>query len=221
MEPLDILYQDEWIVAVDKPAGHLVHPASDPQEDDLVTMKILRDQIGQRVNSIHRLDRPTSGVLLFGIEAQATKTMHKALGEHQFMKEYLAVVDGRVARHWSCAEPIQKSDKDPLREAYTSFENIGEVVKGSTVLSLVRARPQTGRFHQIRRHLVSGGTAIVGDYRYAGIERSDELGTMLGTGNRMLLQAHRLKFIHPYTNEPLLIEAPVLSHIKALFGSVS
>ena len=64
-KPLTILYRDEWLVAVDKPAGHLVHPADQPKDDDLVTMKILRDQIGQRVYTIHRIDRPTTGVLLF------------------------------------------------------------------------------------------------------------------------------------------------------------
>ena len=89
--PLNILYQDEWLVAVDKPAGHLVHPADQPQEDDLVTMKILRDQIGRLVYNVHRIDRPTTGVLLFGIDSSVAKHLHRALERHEVQKTYLAL----------------------------------------------------------------------------------------------------------------------------------
>ena len=73
--PLDILYLDDWIVAIDKPAGYLVHPAEKPQEGDLVAMKILRDQIGKRVYNIHRIDRPTTGVVVFGIDRGAAREL--------------------------------------------------------------------------------------------------------------------------------------------------
>jgi tRNA pseudouridine65 synthase len=222
-EELSILYQDEWLVAIDKPAGHLVHPAREPQDGDLVAMKILRDQIGKRVYTIHRLDRPTSGVLLMGLEKKAAHKLHKALEHHDFEKSYWAVVLGEPKKKaWECHEPIQKEEGAPVREAHTSFRVLETVehpalieAEGEEVrLSLIEAVPHTGRFHQIRRHLLHEGIPIVGDYRYAGIEQSDRLGALLGTGTRMMLQAKRLTIQHPVTEEMLTFTAPVGENFK-------
>lgn len=208
---LDILYHDEWMVAVDKPAGHLVHPADEPKDDDEVAMKIIRDQIGELVYSIHRLDRPTSGVLLFGIDREVAKKLHYAFESQQVTKRYLAVVQGQITEEaWECHEPIQKDEGAVERSAHTSFrvllkremEDLGE-----DPLVLIEAVPHSGRFHQIRRHLAGAGFPIVGDYRYAGMEKSDRLGQLLGTGTRMLLQAKSLLLNHPVTGERLLITA--------------
>lgn len=218
MSELEILYRDEWLVAIDKPAGHLVHPAREPQEGDLVAMKILRDQLGKRVYTIHRLDRPTSGVLLLGLEKREAHQLHKALENHDFEKSYWAVVQGKPEREaWECQEPIQKEEGAPLREAHTSFKLLETFkhpslteegsMENRDTLSLIEAVPHTGRFHQIRRHLLSAGLPIVGDYRYAGIECSDRLGQLLGTGTRMLLQAKSLSIEHPVTGEPLTFTA--------------
>ena len=239
--PLNILYQDDWLVAIDKPAGYLVHPTSDPQDGDLVAMKILRDQIGQRVHTIHRIDRPTSGVLLFGLEKKAAHKMHKALEHHDYEKTYWAVVRGQVpAESWECHEPIQKEEGAPIREAHTSFrllrsrkvEALADIADIADIalsdgreindtLSLVEATPHSGRFHQIRRHLLHQGLPIVGDYRYAGIEVSDRLGSLLGTGTRMLLQAKSLSIDHPITGEKLTISAPVGKNFSRCFPVLS
>lgn len=235
--PLTILYQDDWLVAIDKPAGYLVHPACDPQEGDLVAMKILRDQIGQRVHTIHRIDRPTSGVLLFGLEKKAAQVMHLALANHDFEKKYWAVVRGDVpAASWECHEPIQKDEGAPVRDAHTSFRLLGrenvEALAGTVTvdaadihfadetLSLVEATPHTGRFHQIRRHLLHQGIPIVGDYRYAGIELCDRLGGLLGVGSRMLLQAKSLEIDHPVSGQRLRIVAAVDDHIRRCFPAL-
>lgn len=213
IQNLSILFRDEWIVAVDKPAGQLVHPANEPADGDLVTMKILRDQIGREVHVIHRLDRPTTGVLLFATDQETARMLHAAFENREVEKVYWAVVDGQPAHEqWTCQEPIQKEDGKP-REAVTAFQVL-ESLAGN--LTLVEARPKTGRFHQIRRHLLHAGTPIVGDYRYAGIERSDQLGAMIGTGTRMLLQAGSLKLRHPRFREDLFIEAPVDPLIQQL-----
>ena len=206
-EPLAILFQDEWIVAVNKPAGQLVHPAEMPQEGDQVTMKILRDQIGMQVNVIHRLDRPTTGVLVFATERQAAKALHLAFERHEIEKVYWALVTGNPRENqWLCQEPIRKDKWAKARVAETDF-NVLERFGGER--ALIEARPKTGRFHQIRRHLLHAGHPIIGDYRYGGIERCDELGAKLGIGTRMLLQAKRLHFIHPMTQERITIEATV------------
>ncbi|MEZ7957473.1 MAG: pseudouridine synthase [Rubritalea sp.] len=211
---LKILYQDEWMVAVDKPAGWLVHPASEPQEDDLVAMKVLRDQIGKRVNTIHRIDRPTTGVLLMGVDPEISKALHHAFSAHKMKKTYWAVIHGRTPEtEWACTEPIQKEADKPIREAHTTFRLLDTVRHPALTnidedrLSLIEATPHSGRFHQIRRHLVHAGFPIVGDYRYGGIERCDQLGNLLETGSRMLLMAKRLEFIHPVTKQSILIEA--------------
>ena len=204
-EPLHIIYQDEWLVAVDKPAGHLVHPADNPQDGDLVTMKILRDQIGTHVYNIHRIDRPTTGVLLFGINRNAARALHRALERHEVKKAYRAIVFGEPpAETWECHEPLQKSDDAPLRDAHTSFH----VLQRHGQLTLLEAIPHTGRTHQIRKHLLHAGIPIVGDYRYAGVEISDQLGKQLGTGTRMLLQSHQIAFQHPVTEAQTTIIAP-------------
>lgn len=214
-KPLDILYRDEWLVAVNKPAGHLVHPADEPREDDLVAMKILRDQIGQHVYNIHRLDRPTCGVLLFGIDRTVARALHRALERHEVQKSYLAVVSGCApAAPWDCHEALQKDEASPVREAHTSFRRLASVCPAAmrheppSTLSLVEAIPHTGRYHQIRRHLLQAGLPIVGDFRYAGIEPSQRLGELLGTGGRMLLQSRSLSFRHPATGLATTIEAP-------------
>ena len=217
-QPLNILYQDEWMVAIDKPAGWLVHPATDPQEGDLVAMKILRDQIGKRVFTIHRIDRPTTGVLLMGIDPDVSKQLHQALADHKMQKTYWAVIHGNPEHsEWECHEPIQKEPGKPIREAHTSFKLVKTLKHPALIknvnldeeqLSLIAATPHTGRFHQIRRHLLHAGFPIVGDYRYGGIERCDTIGTTLNISSRMLLMAKSLKLQHPVTREDIIIEAP-------------
>ena len=218
--PLDILYQDEWLIAVHKPAGHLVHPADDPQPDHLVTMKILRDHLGCYVYPIHRLDRPTCGVLLFGIDKKVTKRMHKAFELQEIQKVYHAVVAGiPTETQWSCSEPLQKAADTPMRSALTDFKVLESAEIEQESMSLIEARPKTGRFHQIRRHLLHAGFPIVGDYRYVDIERCDLLSEKFGLDQRMLLQAKTLTFTHPVTQEALTVSSPRDPLIARLFGA--
>ena len=204
---LNILYQDDTIVAVDKPAGQMVIPSDNPQPDDEVTMKILRDQIGKRVHPIHRLDRPTTGVLIFSTDRDVARELHLAFEQYRIEKKYLAIVVGHPRTDsWTCKEPIQKKEGELMRDGHTDF-HLREKLKNG--VSLVEAIPKTGRFHQIRRHLLHANHPIAGDYRYAGVERCDILGERLGTGTRMLLQAKSLSLMHPTTGEEILIEAPL------------
>lgn len=210
--PLRILHQDEHLVAIDKPAGMIVHPGREPEGPEWIAMKRLRDELGRQVYPIHRLDRPTSGVLLFALD-RATSTLAQQAFEHRRVsKRYLAVVCGIPDADWCCDTPLRKSPEEPELAARTHFERLAmaDGLPGAPdlQLSLLRATPTTGRFHQIRRHLLQAGFPIVGDYRYAGRERSDELGALLGTGTRMLLQAKELRLEHPRGGHELVIEAP-------------
>jgi len=212
MTPLRYLYQDEFLVAIDKPAGMIVHPGREPEGPEWIAMKRLRDELGQPVYPIHRLDRPTSGVLLFALDRATSTRVQQAFELRQVEKSYLAVVCGVTEADWCCEIPLRKSPEEPELAARTAFQRLA-VAEGfagdpELRLSLLRADPFTGRFHQIRRHLQQAGFPIVGDYRYAGRERSDELGAILGTGTRMLLQAKSLRLAHPWQGGPLEIVAP-------------
>lgn len=214
--PLEILYQDDWLVAVDKPAGQIVHPSDLPQATDLITMKILRDQVGCQVQAVHRLDRPTTGVLLFAKGRTITRALSRAFERHQVQKTYHAIVDGvPLSAEWRCEEPIQKSPDHPAREAATTFRVLTLLPGG---LTHIEAKPHSGRYHQIRRHLLHCGFPIVGDYRYAGFDRSEELSTSLGLETRMLLQSQRLTFPHPITKERTTVEVPIDPFFKKIIG---
>jgi len=207
MASLQILYQDDSLVAVNKPAGQLVHPSDHPQPGDEVTMKILRDQIGHQVHPLHRIDRPTCGVVLFSTEARVVRILRPAFDENRIKKTYLAVVLGQPDyESHLCQLPLRKREDSPLQEARTLIKVLQKI---SPDLTLLEAQPQTGRFHQIRRHLKLLGTPIVGDYRYAGPERCDSYGKKLNIGTRMLLQAKELAFVHPETGDLLTISAPI------------
>ncbi|MCH1510414.1 MAG: pseudouridine synthase [Akkermansiaceae bacterium] len=202
---------------MDKPAGQMVIPADKPQPNDEVTMKILRDQIGRQVHPIHRLDRPTSGVLLFATDRDVARELHFAFERHEVHKTYLAVIDGSPDQdQWNCREALAKNDTSEAKPAETHFRILQEI---PPELTLIEASPKSGRFHQIRRHLALDKLPIVGDYRYAEIERCDQLGAKYGIGTRMLLQAKSLKFQHPVTKKDLTIEAPLDPLIQKLTPS--
>lgn len=223
MLPLSILYQDEFLVAIDKPAGMIVHPGREPEGPEWIAMKRLRDQLGQRVFPAHRLDRPTSGVLLFALDKETCGRAQRAFELRNVVKTYYAIVCGNVPERWICETPLRTNPEDEERSAKTSFERMAVTIEGffpaapTLVLSLLKVTPVTGRFHQIRRHLLEGGRPIVGDFRYAGMDRSFELGEVLGTGTRMLLQSKVLELDHPLTGVPLKIEAPVDAEFAKCF----
>lgn len=215
-EPLAILYRDDFLVAIDKPAGMMVHPAANSPDDEPSAMKRLRDQIGQRVFPVHRLDRPTSGVLLFALDKKSASIVQQAFERREVVKTYLAIVCGNVPEKWICDSPLAADTDDRLLPARTSFERLASInAEPGLVLSLVKAVPTTGRFHQIRRHLLEAGHPIVGDFRYAGMDRSFRLGEILGTGTRMFLHATTLKTIHPKSEAPLLIESQMASDFQS------
>lgn len=223
MELLRILYQDDYLVAIDKPAGMIVHPGREPEGSEWIAMKRLRDQLGQRVFPAHRLDRPTSGVLLFALDKETASRAQQAFELRNVLKTYHAIVCGKVPERWICETPLSRNPGDEALPAETLFERMEVTPRAffpadpTLVLSLLKATPATGRFHQIRRHLLEAGCPVVGDFRYAGMDRSYALGEVLGTGTRMLLQSMSLELDHPRTGIPLKIEAPVDADFAACF----
>ena len=220
MPPLTILFEDEFLVAIDKPAGMIVHAGREPEGPEWIAMKRLRDQLGRPVHPVHRLDRPTSGVLLFALDARTNGLAQKSFELRQVVKTYHAIVCGIPPEAWCCETPLNAAEDEPMKEARTDFRRLKcSAVPGDPALelSLIEAIPLTGRFHQIRRHLLEAGFPIVGDFRYAGQERSFELGLRLGIGTRMLLKAMVLEIPHPHSGELLRIEAPEDEEFRRFF----
>ncbi|MEN8774966.1 MAG: RluA family pseudouridine synthase [Akkermansiaceae bacterium] len=214
MTSLPILFRDEWLVAIDKPPGVMVHPSDHPQATDLVAMKILRDQIDEKIHVIHRLDQPTSGVLIFATDRGAARKIRQDFENRLIGKRYLAMVHGHPSEEmWTCVAPLRKTPEAPEKSAETSFRVLQ---RNAQELALVEATPQSGRFHQIRRHLVSTGHPIVGDFRYQDPGFCKSIGDSLGIGTRMLLQAKAMEFQHPVTKKRTVIEAPMDKHIARL-----
>ena len=222
-----ILFADEYFLAIDKPAGLKIHPSATSDADEPSALKWVRNHVGKKVYPIHRLDQPTSGVLLFALDKKSAALAQQKFEKRTIAKSYLAVVEGLVRDNWINSDPLRSTGDGPWQEALTSFKRVlpSIAVQGKSLeiihLSLLLAQPTTGRFHQIRRHLADRGNPVVGDFRYAGMARSFELCERLHLGTRMLLQAWRLELEHPVTTEPLRIEAPLDPLFTNLFPTLA
>ncbi len=216
--PLQIVYQDENYVAVFKPAGLLVHKSETTSAHAPVLLQALRDQLHCRVFPVHRLDRPTAGLILFGLNGAAAAKMVDLFTRRMVSKYYQALVCGWASDAGQIdlplsAKPADEWEKDrtsqldaATQDATTQFQTLARftfLAKNAAKpieLSLLEVKPLTGRSHQIRRHLQHIGHPIVGDYRHGdqGVNRVvlAETGVV-----RMLLTSMRLDFRHPYTGE--------------------
>jgi len=164
---------------------------------------------------VHRLDRPTSGVLLFALDRVTAAAAQQAFEQRLVEKTYHAIVEGLAPESWICETPLPAEPGSTPLPARTVFGRLAMAHAGSfegdpgLALSWIEARPETGRFHQIRRHLLESGQPIIGDFRYAGQQHSFRMGELLGIGTRMLLHAKTLELPHPRSGVLLRIEAPV------------
>ncbi len=201
-----LLYEDEWLIVINKEAGHLVHAADEPKPDDVVVMKLVRDLVGFKIFPTHRLDRPTCGVLLFAKSKTIARAINRAFERKQIQKTYHTIVAGHPQeKEWTCSDLLQKEEDQPWKEATTHFKVLQYFRQKLTLLEVT---PLTGRYHQIRKHLAQNGLPIIGDYRYAGMENSAFWNQKLNLETRMLLQCKQLTLTHPTTKETITITAP-------------
>ena len=222
---LNILFQDEYYVAIDKPSGLLVHRSFLDKHETQFAMQMLRDQLGQHVFPVHRLDRPTSGVLLFALSSEAARKMNEVFANHQMTKRYLALVRGFAPEHRLVDRPLKEEldkiadkfadqNKAP-QEAQTEFRCLRQAVLPiplgkypSIRYSLVECYPKTGRKHQIRRHLNYLAYPIIGDVNHGDNQHNHFFWQHFNL-QRLMLFAQQLSFTHPYTNEYIHLEAPL------------
>ncbi|BFU59706.1 MULTISPECIES: tRNA pseudouridine(65) synthase TruC [Rodentibacter] len=223
---LEILYQDEWLVAVNKPAGMLVHRSWLDTHETQFVMQTLRDQIGQHVFPIHRLDRPTSGVLLFALKPEVAHLMCLQFEQKTVKKSYLAIVRGYVQENGRIDYPLKvrldkiadkfaEEGKEP-QDAVTDYECIKTVEMPypagrytTSRYSLLRLIPHTGRKHQLRRHCKHIFHPILGDTQYGDLHQNRALAENTG-GKRLFLHAETLCFKHPiWAQKEIIINAPL------------
>ncbi|MFT4754439.1 MAG: tRNA pseudouridine65 synthase [Salibacteraceae bacterium] len=212
MEPLDILFQDEYLVAINKPHGLLVHRSKIATNTDVYALQILRDQIGQKVYPVHRLDRKTSGVLLFALSPEMNTALQTQFAENQTNKSYKSIVRGFTPQKETIDYALT-NDSGKTQDALTSYTTLKhseiEVALGkfpTSRYSLIEVHPETGRFHQIRKHMAHVFHPIIGD-RPHGCNKQNKLFKEKWNMNTMLLHAETLQITHPITNEPLVIKA--------------
>ncbi len=222
---LEILFRDEHFVAINKPAGLLVHRSDLDRHETEFALQMVRDQVGRHVYPVHRLDRPTSGVLLFALSPEAAGRVGEAFESDTVRKTYLAVVRGATKEEAVIDYPLQelperfetknKNENLAAKEAVTAFRRLATVELPFAVGKFTTARysllvvsPLSGRRHQIRRHLKHVFHPIIGDTTYGEGRHNRLFRNELGC-SRMLLHAVELSFPHPWSGESVTISAPL------------
>jgi len=203
---LDILFQDEYLLVVNKPAGLLSVPGKGADKQDCMVSRCAA--VFGEIHIAHRLDMSTSGIIAFARNKEAVRAMNKLFAERAVSKTYIAIVDGLLDHDsgeinaplmvdWP-NRPRQKVDAEG-KPSCTVYQVLSRDEAAHT--SRVQLTPITGRSHQLRVHMMSIGHAILGDEFYAP-------DAAFHQANRLLLHAAKLSFIHPFSGVPLHIDCP-------------
>lgn len=204
---ISILYQDEHLLIVDKPANLLTVPGRGADKQDCLITRLNKSYPNARI--IHRLDMATSGIVVTALSHQAQAAMGQLFAQRQIKKVYSAIVAGKTPLEglidlplicdWE-NRPKQKVDTDNGKSAQTHYQQLNYSELDDT--STVELRPITGRSHQLRVHMLALGHPILGDYFYAPDKIKNQ-------SQRLLLHAHQLHFTHPITHQPMHITSAI------------
>jgi tRNA pseudouridine65 synthase len=209
---LEIVYQDEHLIAINKPHGLLVHRSFIANDAKEFALQLLRDQINRRVSPVHRLDRKTGGLLLFAFEKDVEVALHKQFQEGAIRKKYKAIVRGYTPDSMDIDYPLVK-ENGAIQDAFTSFVTLEraeiDVPLGkhpTSRYSLIEATPTTGRMHQLRKHFAHICYPIIGDRKH-GCNKQNRFFKEQWEMTTMLLHASELDLIHPVTGVQLNLTA--------------
>jgi len=223
---LEIIYQDEFILAINKPHGLLVHRSEYSGVADAYAVQELKAQLGQKVHPCHRIDRKTGGVLLFALNREMNSLMQQQFAANKVSKKYLAIVRGYTDDSGEIDYPLT-NDKGKTQESLTIYKTLKKVeleipfgIFNTSRYSLVEVFPQTGRMHQIRKHFAHIMHPIIGD-RPHGCNKQNRFFKEQWNMTTMLLHATEISFEHPVTQKKILIKAEIQSEyvrMMHLFG---
>ncbi|WP_020607303.1 pseudouridine synthase [Spirosoma spitsbergense] len=212
---LSILYQSDDLVAINKPHGLLVHRSPIASDATEFAVQLLRDQLGQRVYPVHRLDRKTGGVLLFALSESMNSVMQQQFMEGQVHKTYIAIVRGYTPDSQTIDYPLRNDETGVSQDAVTHIKTLQRTEiplplgkHPTSRYSLVELTPTTGRMHQLRKHMAHILHPIIGD-RPHGCNKQNKLFKENFEMNTMLLHAQQLTFRHPVSVEGISVIAPV------------
>lgn len=211
---LEVLYRDENLIAINKPHGLLVHRSPIAKDATEFALQKLKQQIGQYVSPVHRLDRKTSGVLLFALDKETEIAMHKQFMDNQVRKKYLAILRGHAPSEMKIDYPLMK-ENGTMQDAVTYFKTLkyAEIPYAlgkheTSRYSLVEALPTTGRMHQLRKHFAHIFYPIIGDRKH-GCNKQNRFFKEQWDMTTMMLHASELSFKHPVTEQDVQINAGV------------
>jgi len=220
---LELVHADDHVIAINKPPGLLVHRSDIDRHETRFAMQLLRDQIRQRVFPVHRLDKPTSGILLFALSADCARELSRQFESREVTKHYLAVVRGHCPdsgvidhplreKHDRMTDRKSRADK-PAQNAQTHYRRLAKVelpIKvdryPQTRYSLIQLQPVSGRRHQLRRHLKHIGHPIIGDTTYGKGVHNRFFANQFGC-RRLLLACTALSLTHPVNGKKLNLSA--------------
>ncbi len=220
---LEIIYHDAWLVAVNKPAGMLVHRSWLARHETEFVMQTLRDQLGQHVYTVHRLDRPTSGVLLFALSSEVAHLLSLQLEQQGMLKTYHAIVRGWLQETATLDYPLVEqrdkiadkfaSENPEAQSAVTHYRPLAfselPLAIGrypTSRYTLVELKPETGRKHQLRRHMSHLRHPIIGDSAHGDLKQNRGAASHLGC-DRLMLHASYLTLNHPVNQQTLSFSA--------------
>lgn len=218
---LPVLYRDDWLIAIHKPAGLLVHRSALDRHETRFALQMLRDQIGRPVYPVHRLDKGTSGVLLFALEREVSCALHGQFERGEVAKTYLAIVRGHPLVVGEIDHALARMADEhagivasaAAQPALTRYRRLATVELPyrvdrypSSRYALLALEPLTGRWHQLRRHLKHISHPIIGDATH-GKGRHNRLFQELFGCQRLLLAATGMQFAHPVDGQRVRLQA--------------
>lgn len=224
---MEILYKDDFFFAIHKPAGFFVHPpelSPYPVPREKICLYSLRELFKQEVFPVHRLDAPTSGVVLFALNKPATRDLSRLFMERRISKSYLAVARGHTEPEGKIDLPLEIAGFTDLQESTTLYKTLKTIELPFAVgkkyptsrYSLVEVNPVTGRWHQIRRHFDRIAHPLLGDIEHGDSHHNRFFRDQLEIRG-LCLKAQSLSFVHPWTEENLTITAPSCDKWEKIF----
>jgi tRNA pseudouridine65 synthase len=225
---LEILFEDDNLVIIDKPAGLLVHRTRQAYGENENALIQLRDQIGSWVSPVHRLDRATSGTLLFAKNEEILPDLKAKFMEREVEKRYLTVVRGIPKEKSELIDhPLQSERSKKFQEAQTRYQVLAEseIPFNSTGrystsrYSLLEVDLLTGRTHQIRRHMAHIRHYIIGDRKHGDNRQNIFFENQFQLQN-LLLHSWKLSFIHPISKEKISVQCPIPAHFRTIYAQL-